>query len=147
MLREVLEADLPAFFEHQRDPVASALAVSSAREWDEFVAHWRNKVFANPTAAAKTIVVGEQVAGYVASWERDGERLLCYWIGRAFWGRGIGPSAVAEFLRAHDHARPIAAYVARSNTRSARVLEKCGFRRADGSGADGGELLFLLPAA
>jgi RimJ/RimL family protein N-acetyltransferase len=126
------------------------LAASSAREWDAFIAHWRTKVLAVPTSRARTIVADGKVAGYVASWESDGKALICYWIGRECWGRGIAPSAVKEFLADHERRRPIHAYVAQSNVRSIRVLEKCGFHPSGGPlvGADGvTEMLFLLDGA
>ena len=129
MLRNVVEGDLRTFFEHQRDPEATAMAVFTAREWDAFVLHWRQNVLGNQANEARTILVDDQVAGYVASWELDGMRLVGYWVGRAYWGRGVARSALDEFLRTHEHHRPIHAYVALSNVRSIRVLEKCGFQR------------------
>lgn len=147
MLRNVRESDLRTLFEHQLDQEATAVAVFPARAWDAFLAHWRTRILADPAAKAMAIVVESEVAGYVASWESEGKRLVGYWIGRAFWGRGIAPSALEEFLRAHELRRPIYAYVARTNTRSVRVLEKCGFHRFGEStvGSDGvEEILFHL---
>lgn len=130
MLRNVLEGDLRIFFEHQRDPEANSLAAYPAREWDAFVSHWRHNVLGNRANEVRTILVDDQVAGYVSSWEQDGRRLIAYWIGREYWGRGVARSAVDEFLRRHERQRPIHAYVVLSNVRSIRVLEKCGFQRA-----------------
>jgi RimJ/RimL family protein N-acetyltransferase len=150
MLRNVVESDLPTFFEHQRDPEATAMAVFPAREWNAFISHWRQNVLGNPANEARTILVDDQVAGYVASWEQDGMRLVAYWVGREYWGRGIARSALDEFLRAHEHHRPIHAYVALSNARSIRVLEKCGFQRVGEPlvATDGiAEVLFQLDGA
>jgi len=129
MLRNVHESDLRTLFEHQSDPEAADMAVFPSRDWGAFLTHWRNKVLADPASVARIIVVDGEVAGYVSSWEDDGKRLVGYWIGKTFWGRGVAPAALEEFLAAHDLTRPLYAYVARSNTRSMRVLEKCGFRR------------------
>ena len=129
MLRSITEADLPILFEHQRDPEATAMAVHASREWDAFVAHWRSNVLGNPANRARGIVSEGQLAGYVASWEQDGTRLVAYWIGREFWGRGLAAAALDEFLRTLEHQRPLHARVAESNARSVRVLERCGFRR------------------
>lgn len=129
MLRHVLEGDLPTFFEHQRDPEATSLAAHPAREWDAFMSHWR-KVLGDRANAVRTVLVDDRAAGYVTSWEEDGRRLIAYWLGREYWGRGLARSAVDEFLRIHERQRPIHAYVALSNARSIRVLEKCGFERA-----------------
>jgi RimJ/RimL family protein N-acetyltransferase len=150
VLRNVSESDLPTLFEHQRDPEAAAMAAFPSRDWDAFVTHWRNNVLANPTAVNRAIVVEGELAGYVASWKSEGTLLVGYWIGRAFWGRGIASSALEEFLGAHEPRRPLRAFVAVTNTRSMRVLEKCGFRRCGESAAesDGGEeILFLLDGA
>jgi RimJ/RimL family protein N-acetyltransferase len=150
MLRNVIEDDLRTFFEHQRDPEATAMAAFPAREWDAFIAHWRNRVLGDPANETRTILADDQVAGYVASWEGDGRRLIGYWIGSEYWGRGIASSALAEFLKNHERTRPIFAAVASSNVRSIRVLEKCGFHRTDDPavGSDGvAEVLFLFDGA
>ena len=150
MLRNVVEGDLRTFFEHQQDPEATSMAVFPAREWDAFMSHWRQKILGDPANKARTILVDDQVAGYVGSWEQDGRRFVSYWVGREYWGRGIARSALDEFLRTHEHHRPIHAYVARSNVRSIRVLEKCGFQRAaePPAGPDGvAEVLFLFDGA
>lgn len=147
MLRNVVEDDLRTFFEHQRDPEATSMAVHRTREWDAFISHWRQNVLGNPSNEARTILVDDQVAGYVGSWEQDGKRLVAYWIGREYWGRGITFAALDEFLRIHEHHRPIHAFVAISNARSMRVLEKCGFQRVGEPAveSDGvAEVLFLL---
>jgi len=150
MLRNVMETDLPIFFRHQVDPEASAMAVFPAREWDAFMAHWKQNVLGNRDNKVQTILVDEQVAGYVGSWEQDERRLVGYWVGREFWGRGIATSALDEFVRIHERRRPIHAFVAPSNARSIRVLEKCGFHRVgeatvESSGVT--EILFRLGGA
>jgi RimJ/RimL family protein N-acetyltransferase len=131
LLRDVEPRDLPLFFEHQRDPVAVALVVFRSRERGEFDAHWA-KILANETALTKTIVADGQVAGHIASFLRDGEREIGYWIDRALWGRGIASEAVAAFLRL-EQRRPLCAGVAPHNVASMRVLEKCGFRLSQSS--------------
>jgi RimJ/RimL family protein N-acetyltransferase len=60
--------------------------------------------------------------------ERAGKREVGYWLGSAYWGRGIATAALAALLR-EVTGRPLYAYVARSNVGSIRVLEKCGFTR------------------
>ena len=144
MLRDVEEGDLRIFFEHQRDPEATAMAAFPAREWDSFISHWRHNVLGNPANQVRTILVDDEVAGYVSSWEQDGRRLVAYWVGREHWGRGVARSALDEFLRAHELHRPVHAYVALSNTRSIRVLERCGFRRVDEPIAGEGEVAEAL---
>ena len=149
MLRDVIEDDLPVFFEHQRDPVATQMAAFPARDRDAFMAHWRRNVLGEQSGCKKTILAGSDVAGYVSSWNQDDKRLVGYWLGRAYWGRGIATAALAEFL-AHDTTRPLHAFVAALNVGSIRVLEKCGFRRVGEGhmGEDGvEEYLFRLDEA
>lgn len=131
MLRDVDWGDLPIFFEHQRDPEANRMAGFPARERDVFMAHWRENVLGVGANRKKTIVVDGRVAGNVVSWEQAGKRLVGYWLGRDFWGRGLATAALSEFL-VYESARPLYAYVAPHNIGSIRVLEKCGFRRVDG---------------
>ena len=142
VLREVVESDLPVFYEHQRDPEASAMAAFPSRERDAFMAHWA-KTLANDSALTWTVVYDGAVAGNIGCWEDDGRRFVGYWIGREFWGRGLATQALAELLDEVD-ARPLHAYVAKGNVASIRVLEKCGFVGVDAhTGDDGVEELFL----
>ncbi|MCI0686215.1 MAG: GNAT family N-acetyltransferase [Sporichthyaceae bacterium] len=124
-LREVVEADLPAFYQDQLDPEAAAMVGFESRDWDAFLAHW-TKILADPATAVRTVVVDGQVAGNVLSFEWSGEREVGYWIGKRFWGRGVATLALAEFLRQYPQ-RPLFATVAAHNAGSIRVLRKCGF--------------------
>jgi RimJ/RimL family protein N-acetyltransferase len=125
VLRDVVDTDLPVFFEHQNDPDANRMALFLARDEDAFATHWRS-VLANGEVTKKTIVFDERVAGYIVCFERDGRREVGYWIGKEFWGKGLATRALAELLE-QVTARPLHAKVARTNVPSIRVLEKCGF--------------------
>ncbi len=138
-LRDVTDADLPLFFEHQRDPAATEMAAFPARERAPFMAHWA-AILADPTLAKQTILVDGQVAGNIGSWEQDGVRQVGYWLGRDYWGRGIATQALAAFLT-QITPRPLYAHVAKHNIGSRRVLEKCGFTLA---GEDDEEFILLL---
>jgi len=143
MLREVVDDDLPLFFTHQSDPDASRMAASTTRDREPFMAHWA-RIRRDETVVTRTILLDGAVVGYVGSFARSGERLLGYWIGREWWGRGIATRALTSFLE-HDRTRPLRARVARHNVASIRVLEKCGFELC-GSQMDGDveELTFEL---
>ena len=143
MLRDVLESDLDAFFEHQREPEANEMAIFPARDRDTFYAHWR-RILADDSTIQKTIVHEGEVAGNVVSWEQDGMHLLGYWIGRDFWGKGVATQALAEFV-AEIPQRPLHAWVAATNVGSIRVLEKCGFVQVGSRTTDVDELLYELP--
>jgi RimJ/RimL family protein N-acetyltransferase len=125
VLRDVAEADIPIFFEHQRDPEATRMALFPARDRDAFTAHWQ-KILANDDVTKKTVLFEGEVAGNLLIFDRDGKRLVGYWIGREFWGKGLATRALAELLT-EVTVRPLHAYVATTNLGSIRVLEKCGF--------------------
>jgi RimJ/RimL family protein N-acetyltransferase len=129
VLRDVLESDLPVFFEHQRDPEATRMADFPARDREAFDAHWE-RVLGDESNVVKTIVFEGQVAGNIGSWEQDGRRLVGYWLGKEFWGKGLATKALAELVDELGR-RPLYAYVAKTNVGSIRVLEKCGFVRSD----------------
>jgi RimJ/RimL family protein N-acetyltransferase len=128
-LREVREHDLEIFFQQQLDPDAVAMAAFPARTREEHFPHWR-EVLATDSNVTRTIVVDGEVAGNVVSWIQDGQRMVGYWIGKTFWGRGIATEALRRFLEVLPE-RPLHAWVAPHNIASIRVLEKCGFRLAD----------------
>jgi RimJ/RimL family protein N-acetyltransferase len=92
VLREVVEADLPIFYEHQRDPEAAAMAGLPPRDRDTFMAHWAKRL-ANESNLTRTVVSDGEVVGNIGCWEADGRRLVGYWIGREFWGRGPATQA------------------------------------------------------
>ena len=139
VLRDVIESDLPIFFEHQQDPAATSMAVFPARDREAFDAHWQ-KILADDKNTMKTVLFEDRVAGNVVSFDQDGKRLVGYWIGREFWGKGLATRALAELL-AELPQRPLHAYVATTNTGSIRVLEKCGFVLAE---EEPDELLYEL---
>jgi RimJ/RimL family protein N-acetyltransferase len=126
ILRNVTESDLPILFEQQLDPEATAMAAFPSRDHDAFMAHWA-KIMAHEKNLIQTILYVGQVAGYILSWEMEGEREVGYWLGKEFWGKGIATQAVAEYVSLVK-TRPLMAHVARHNIGSRRVLEKCGFK-------------------
>ena len=125
ILRDVTESDLPILFEQQLDPEATAMAVFPSRDRDAFMAHWA-KIMVYEKNIIKAISYDGEVAGYILSWEMEGEREVGYWLGKAYWGKGIATQALAEYVSIVK-TRPLMAHVARHNIGSRRVLEKCGF--------------------
>ena len=154
-LRDVVEDDLPLFFDFQLDPDANRMAAFIARDptdREAFTAHW-NKILVEPTCVIRTIVWDGQVVGSVSSYEESGRPEVTYWIGRAHWGKGIATRALTTFLAQVNTTRPIYARAAKDNLGSRRVLEKCGFRVigemkgfAKARGAEIEELLLELRA-
>jgi RimJ/RimL family protein N-acetyltransferase len=142
VLREVVEADLAVFYEHQRDPEAAAMAAFPPRDRDAFMAHWATTL-ANDSVLTRTVVSDGEVAGNIGCWEAEGRIFVGFWIGREFWGRGLATRALAELL-GMVKARPLHAHVAKGNVASIRVLEKCGFDEVgEQTGDDGIEELVL----
>ncbi len=128
LLREVREADLPAFFEQQLDPAANHMAAFTAKDpadRDAFMAHW-TKILSDDSITIKTILFEGHVAGHIAKFERFGKPEVTYWIGKEYWGKGLATQALSEFLDGLK-TRPLYARAAKDNIASLRVLEKCGF--------------------
>ena len=150
-LRRVEDRDIEVFFDHQADPQAVEMAAFPARDKDQFAAHWA-KLRGDDTLVVRTIVADGMVAGHIGCWPENGQRLLGYWVGREFWGRGIATQALS-LLVDEVATRPLYAHVVMHNVGSIRVLEKCGFRRdrveeAKASAPDDGivELVYVLNA-
>jgi RimJ/RimL family protein N-acetyltransferase len=125
ILRKTTDDDLPILYAFQLDPEATRMAAFPSRDWETFAAHQR-RIRADPANLALTVVVAGEVVGSIGAYTQDDKRLIGYWIGREYWGRGIATGAVAALLDL-DPTRPIYAYVAKHNAGSRRVLEKCGF--------------------
>jgi RimJ/RimL family protein N-acetyltransferase len=141
----VVDDDVGIFFEYQFEAGASEMAAFPTRSKEEHFAHW-SKIRADPNATLRTIAVGSDVAGNVVSWRDGARRLVGYWVGKAYWGRGIATTALRQFL-AETPERPLHAYVAAHNVGSIRVLEKCGFEvvhHSAGTGGDEGDVEELL---
>jgi len=124
-LRDVVETDLPIFFEQQLDPEATQMAAFPSRDRERFMAHW-TKIRADESVLIKTILFDGEVAGNLVCFEQLGDREVGYWLGKEYWGKGIATQALAEFLQLIE-TRPLYAHVAKHNVGSRRVLEKCGF--------------------
>jgi RimJ/RimL family protein N-acetyltransferase len=128
VLRDMTEADLPVFFEHQLDAEARHMAAFTPKDpadRNAFQVRWA-RILGDAGNFNKTVVVDGQVAGHVSSFEMDGQREVTYWLGRSYWGRGLATRALSAFL-AHEKVRPLHARAAKDNLASLRVLQKCGF--------------------
>lgn len=126
LLREVHPDDIAVFHRYQSDAEASALAGVPARDREAYEAHWA-KLMGDPQVTLRTVVADDgTVAGQLLSFPRDGVREIGYWLGRAYWGRGIATAALAEFVRLVEE-RPLHAVVTEENVASRRVVERNGF--------------------
>ncbi len=101
LLRDVIEDDLPIFFEQQLDSDANYMAAFTSKnpaDRDAFTSHW-NKILGDHTTTNKTILFAGQVVGHIASFQRVGKREVTYWIGKQYWGKGVATKALSELLR------------------------------------------------
>ena len=141
-------ADLDVLFEFQLEPEGAAMAAFPSRDRDAYFTH-HARISSDPSNYLRTIVVDGEVAGDIGSWQQEDRRLVGYWVGRAYWGRGVATAALRLFLDEVTE-RPLFGLVAVHNLGSIRVLEKCGFRRVEPSegeshtGDDGIEEVVLV---
>ncbi|YCK38604.1 GNAT family N-acetyltransferase [Actinomadura sp. ATCC 39365] len=126
-LRPVLESDLEVFLEQEHDEEAVRRSRFAPRERGAFMTHWATRVLGDPTVLVRAVTVGGAVAGNVVSWWEGERRFVGYWLGRPFWGRGVGTAALGLFL-AEEKTRPLYADPFAGNTGSVRLLERHGFR-------------------
>lgn len=127
-LRAPIGSDVAIFFEHQREPDAMRMAAFASKDPNDreaFDARWI-RIRGDDDVRIRTIEEGGAVAGYVASFLRDGVREVSYWLGRAHWGRGVASAALEQFLE-EETRRPLVGRAASDNVASIRVLEKNGF--------------------
>ncbi|TXS53212.1 N-acetyltransferase [Streptomyces sp. uw30] len=128
-IRDVLDSDLEAFLAYEHDQEAVRRSRFTPRPRDAFLKHWRTSVLGDETCLVQTVVAGGDVAGHVVAWWEGERRFLGYWLGRPYWGRGVGTQALALFL-ALERTRPLYADPFHANTASVRLLERHGFRHA-----------------
>jgi RimJ/RimL family protein N-acetyltransferase len=128
-LREVIPDDIAVFFAQEQDPGARRVAAFTSKRPTErraYDLHWA-RLLTDETVKVKTALLGNEVIGYVAMFERlVGQREVAYWIGREFWGRNLATQALTLFLEQITE-RPLYARCAINHAASMRVLEKCGF--------------------
>jgi len=143
-IRPAVPADLDTFHRYESEPEGRRRAGFPERDRETFLNHWNTKIFAVPENDAQAVVVDGEVAGNIVCWPQDGRRMVGYWYGERFWGRGIGSKALAMYLERMT-VRPLYADTVEGNVGSIRVLERCGFTRID-SGEEG-MALFVLGAS
>lgn len=142
-LRDVEQADLETFFEQENDEEAVRRSRFEPREREAFMAHWKTKVIGDPANHVRAVVVDGELAGNIVAWWQEGRRFIGYWLGREYWGRGIGTAALGLFLDA-ERNRPLYADPHGGNTGSVKLLERRGFRRTETDWYDDEEHVLLV---
>jgi RimJ/RimL family protein N-acetyltransferase len=154
VLREVTEADVLVFFDHQLDPEANRMAAFTAADPTDrvaFLVRWARNL-ADDSVLTRTVVFDGRVVGHVARFTQFGEPEVTYWIDREYWGLGLATAALTQFLEL-DRTRPLYARAVVDNVGSLRVLAKCGFVAvgedrgfAEGRGEEVEEFILRLDA-
>jgi hypothetical protein len=128
VLREVVEADLPVFYEYEQDREAAAMAAFPPRDRDAFMARWA-KTLADDSALTWTIVSDGGVAGNIGC-QRPTGRFVPLDRARVLGRTATRPSPT----RGHIDARPQRARggsnVGRSVCSRARFVEIDAHRAA-----------------
>ena len=136
LLRPLVAADAESLARHAndhdvwknlRDRFPHPYTVADARDYIEHVA-------SRAVQTSFGIVVGDEAVGSISLMLGDDiarrSAEVGYWIGRAFWGRGIMPEALRATTRyAFDTLGLVRVFAVpfATTTRSARVLEKAGY--------------------
>ncbi|MEU6915353.1 GNAT family protein [Streptomyces olindensis] len=127
-LRDVVEADLEFFLAYEHEPEAVRRSRFTPRPREAFLRHWKTRILVDDTCFVQTVTVDGAVAGSIVAWWDGDRRFIGYWLGRPYWGRGIGSRALGLFLEKEEN-RPLYADPFSGNTGSIRLVEKHGFRR------------------
>jgi RimJ/RimL family protein N-acetyltransferase len=127
-LRAVTRADLDVLYAQQLEHDGRRMAAFTRKEFEDrgiYDAHWA-KLAADESVTTKAVLFGDELAGYVGKFVRAGDAEVTYWLGRAYWGKGIATKALTLFLDVVKE-RPLCGRVVSDNVASLRVLQKCGF--------------------
>ena len=139
ILRRWEDSDAESLFTYAKDPDVGLIAGWPPHQSvEESLAVIRNVLSGREAYALclksdhKAIGAIElKLNGHTDMTARDDECELGYWLGKPFWGLGLMPEAVSEILRhAFEDIGMTKVWVGyyEGNTKSKRVLEKCGFR-------------------
>ena len=91
---------------------------------------WISQATTDSLRKPQAVECDGQLVGCVSYWPYpSGGFEVGYWIGKAFWGRGICTAALRQLIGSDKFPAQAAIYakVMEKNTGSQRVLEKCGF--------------------
>lgn len=111
-----------------RDPESVWMAAFTAKDPNDreaFDAHM-SKVRTAPEGTTRAVILGGRLVGSMASFVREGDTEITYWIDRSVWGQGVASQALALFLDMAS-VRPVYARAASDNVGSLRVLQRAGF--------------------
>tara|TARA_R110002072_G_scaffold248404_1_gene407424 strand:- start:408 stop:887 length:480 start_codon:yes stop_codon:yes gene_type:complete len=128
-LREPRNEDFETVFALTQNPVANEMAKVLPRSREDYETQWAQMLHGEGTVT-RLIECDAQIVGCINSFPFDRETQVGYLIAQEYWGKGIGTRALLAFLEV-ENTRPLFAHVAKSNTGSRRMLERCGFTKID----------------
>ena len=140
ILRHWHDADAPALFRYASDPDIGPVAGWPPHTSIENSLEIIHTVFAAPETYAVVLKDTGEPVGSCGIMFSDGlhsasmtqaEAEIGYWIGKPYWGQGLIPEAAMALLsRCFNDLHLDAVWCAYydGNTKSRRVIEKCGFR-------------------
>ena len=135
VLRHWREDDAGALYKYASDPEVGPAAGWAPHRDEADSLNVLRTVLIKPETWAITIKPSDEAVGSICvfpgSEERQGgEREIGYWIAKPFWGNGYVPEAVRALLSLYFAfgAKRIWCAHAEGNSKSRRVIEKCGFR-------------------
>ncbi len=136
-LRPYRKSDLESMVKHINDKAIAGYTLTipypytmkDARNWWERYKKMMRKRGRNRIACA--IVIDGQVVGSIGISRHDHKAEIGYWLGRAYWGRGLMTAVVKEVTKYGFNTmglRRIYACTFPENKASMRVLEKAGYK-------------------
>ena len=140
ILRPWQESDAESLYKYARDPEIGPIAGWPPHTFVEDSLNVIRTVFSAPETYAVVLKeTGEPVGsagimdgeGLHSAQMQAGEAEIGYWIGRPFWGQGLIPEAVRRLQqRCFEELGFTAVWCGYydGNTKSRRVMDKCGFR-------------------
>ena len=139
-LRPWQESDAEALYKYAQDPAIGPIAGWPPHTSVDDSLNVIRTVFAAPETYAVVLKATNEPVGSVGIMFGDGlhsaqmqasEAEIGYWIGKPYWGQGLIPEAVRRLLRrCFENLGMTAVWCGYydGNTKSRRVMEKCGFR-------------------
>lgn len=140
ILRPWQESDAEVLFKYARDPDIGPIAGWSPHTSVENSLEIIRTVFSAPETYAVVLKETDEPVGCCgimfsnslhAAEMQTNEAEIGYWIGKPYWGQGLIPEAVKALLsRCFNDLKLSVVWCGfyEGNTKSKRVIEKCGFR-------------------
>ncbi len=140
ILRPWQESDAEALYKYAQDPAIGPIAGWPPHTSVEDSLNIIRTVFAAPETYAVVLKETDEPVGSIGIMFGDGlhsaemqenEAEIGYWIGKPYWGQGLIPEAVRRLIKRCFEDLGITAVWCGyydDNTKSRRVMEKCGFR-------------------